>query len=42
MAEEKIKAIGVRIPNTPDIYEPVMKELENQNIKMIEKRRRLK
>ncbi len=42
MAEEKIRAVGVRIPNTPDIYIPVLAELENQNIKMIEKRSRIK
>lgn len=41
IAEEKIKPVGVRIPNTKDIYEPVLAELENQNIKMVEKRTRL-
>jgi len=41
IAEEKIKPIGVRIPNTKDIYEPVLAELENQNIKMVEERSRI-
>ncbi len=41
IAEEKIKPIGVRIPNTRDIYEPVLAELERQNIKMVEKRSRI-
>jgi saccharopine dehydrogenase-like NADP-dependent oxidoreductase len=38
IAEGKLKPIGVRIPNTKDIYEPVLAELENLNIKMVEKR----
>lgn len=41
IAEDKIKPLGVRIPNTNDIYEPVLAELENQNIKMVEKRTRI-
>lgn len=41
MADGEITATGVRIPNTPDIYEPVMKELETLNIKMVEKRWRI-
>ncbi|MBU2445304.1 MAG: saccharopine dehydrogenase NADP-binding domain-containing protein [Bacteroidetes bacterium] len=41
IAEEKIKPLGVRIPNTNDIYEPVLAELENQNIKMVEKRTKI-
>ncbi|NWF90000.1 MAG: saccharopine dehydrogenase NADP-binding domain-containing protein [Ignavibacteriaceae bacterium] len=41
MCDERIKAVGVRIPNTKDIYEPVLKELETLNIKMVEKRSRL-
>jgi saccharopine dehydrogenase-like NADP-dependent oxidoreductase len=42
MAEGTIKAVGVRIPNTADIYLPVLAELEAQNIRMIEKRSRIK
>jgi saccharopine dehydrogenase (NADP+, L-glutamate forming) len=38
MAEEKIRLKGVQIPVTEGIYEPVLKELENLNIKMVEKR----
>lgn len=41
IAEEKLKPIGVRIPNTKDIYDPVLAELENLNIKMVEKRTRI-
>jgi saccharopine dehydrogenase-like NADP-dependent oxidoreductase len=41
MCDGRIKASGVRIPNTKDIYEPVMAELENLNIKMVEKRSRM-
>lgn len=40
MANGQINEIGVRIPNTKDIYEPVLAELENLNIKMVEKRER--
>lgn len=32
-----IRATGVRVPVTPDIYEPVLKELENYDIKFTEK-----
>jgi saccharopine dehydrogenase-like NADP-dependent oxidoreductase len=38
MAEEKINLTGVQIPNTKEIYEPVIKELEEQGIKLEEKR----
>lgn len=41
MADGRIKATGVRIPNTKDIYDPVLAELENLNIKMVEKRSRI-
>lgn len=41
IANGQINEIGVRIPNTKDIYEPVMKELEKLNIKMVEKREKL-
>jgi saccharopine dehydrogenase-like NADP-dependent oxidoreductase len=41
MADGRIKATGVRIPNTKDIYEPVLAELENLNIKMVEKKSRI-
>jgi len=41
IANNQIKEIGVRIPNTKDIYEPVMAELEKLNIKMVEKRERI-
>lgn len=41
MADGRIKATGVRIPNIKDIYEPVLAELENLNIKMAEKRIRI-
>ncbi len=38
MAEEKIPLRGVQIPTKKEIYEPVLKELENLDIKMVEKR----
>lgn len=41
MCDGRIKAVGVRIPNTKDIYKPVLAELENLNIKMVEKRSRM-
>lgn len=41
IADGRIKACGVRIPNTKDIYEPVLAELEKLNIKMVEKRSRI-
>ena len=42
MAEGKINLTGVHIPIVREIYEPVLKELEQLNIKMIEKRDPLK
>ncbi len=41
IANGEIKETGIRIPNTKDIYEPVLTELEKLNIKMIEKREKL-
>jgi saccharopine dehydrogenase-like NADP-dependent oxidoreductase len=41
LAEGKIKVRGVRIPNTKDLYEPIMAELETLDIKMEEKRWRI-
>jgi len=41
IANGQIKDVGVRIPNTKDIYESVLVELENLNIKMVEKRERI-
>ncbi len=38
MANGKINLTGVQIPNMKEIYEPVLDELENLNIKMVEKR----
>lgn len=38
MAEGKIPLMGVHIPNVKKIYQPVLTELENLNIKMIEKK----
>ena len=38
ICEEKIKLTGVHIPVLPEIYEPVLKELENMNIKLVERR----
>ena len=38
MANGKIDLTGVQIPNMKEIYEPVLAELENLNIKMVEKR----
>ncbi|MDQ1351888.1 MAG: hypothetical protein QG657_2194, partial [Acidobacteriota bacterium] len=42
MAEDKINLTGVQIPTIKEIYEPVLRELERLNIKMIEKRAPLK
>ncbi len=42
MAEGKINLTGVQIPIIKDIYEPVLSELERMNIKMEDKRVRLK
>lgn len=41
IANGQINEIGVRIPNTKDIYEPVLAELEKLNIKMVEKREKI-
>lgn len=41
MAEGKIPLTGVQIANKKEIYEPVLAELEQMNIKMVEKRVRL-
>ncbi len=38
MANGKINLTGVQIPKMKEVYEPVLEELENLNIKMIEKR----
>ncbi len=38
IVEEKIKLTGVHIPVIPEIYEPVLVELETMNIKLIERR----
>ncbi len=42
IAEGRITRQGVFIPVTPDVYLPVLAELETLNIKMAEKRSRLK
>jgi len=39
LAEGKINATGVRIPNTPDLYKPILAELETLGIKMTELRK---
>ncbi len=41
MAEGKMNLTGVQIPNMPEVYEPVLAELETLGIKMVEKRERL-
>lgn len=41
MAEDKINLTGVQIPIKKEVYNLVLKELENQGIKMVEKRTRL-
>ena len=41
MADEKITKKGVLIPLTSDIYNPVLAELENLDIKMVEKKTKL-
>jgi hypothetical protein len=38
IAEGKITLLGVQTPVHRQIYEPVMRELETLNIKMVEKR----
>jgi saccharopine dehydrogenase-like NADP-dependent oxidoreductase len=42
IAEGKIAMKGVQTPVHPEIYEPVLRELETLNIKMVEKRVHLK
>ena len=42
MAQGKINLTGVQIPTIKAIYEPILKELEHLNIKMVEKRVPLK
>lgn len=42
IAAGRITRPGVLIPVTPDLYGPVLAELETQNIKMVEKRLHLK
>ena len=42
IAEGKITIKGVQTPVHPEIYEPVLRELETLNIKMVEKRIHLK
>lgn len=39
--QEKIKLTGVKIPVHPEIYEPILQELEAMNIKFIERRKPL-
>ena len=39
--EEKISLTGVHIPNMKEIYEPVLAELENMNIKFDDKREKI-
>jgi saccharopine dehydrogenase (NADP+, L-glutamate forming)/spermidine synthase len=41
LAEGKLNATGVRIPNTPDLYLPILAELETLGIKMTELRKRI-
>ncbi|MEN8152447.1 MAG: saccharopine dehydrogenase C-terminal domain-containing protein [Acidobacteriota bacterium] len=41
MAEGKFDLKGVRIPVVPEIYDPVLEELEKLNIKMVEKKESL-
>ncbi|RJP61283.1 MAG: saccharopine dehydrogenase [Ignavibacteriales bacterium] len=41
LAEGKLNATGVRIPNTPDLYKPILAELETLGIKMTELRKRI-
>ncbi|NOX89572.1 MAG: NAD(P)H-binding protein [Calditrichaeota bacterium] len=41
IVEGKIKLTGVHIPVIPEIYEPVLAELETMNIKLIERQQRL-
>ena len=41
MSEDKINLTGVQIPIKKEVYDLILKELENQGIKMVEKRVRL-
>ena len=41
MSEDKINLTGVQIPIKKEVYDLVLEELENQGIKMVEKRVRL-
>ncbi len=41
ICEEKISLSGVHIPVLPEIYEPVLAELEKNNIKLVERTERL-
>lgn len=41
IVEGKIEAKGVRIPVTPEIYNPILEELENRNVKFIEESKRV-
>jgi hypothetical protein len=38
IAEGKVNLSGVQIPNTKELYQPVIKELETLGIKLEEKR----
>lgn len=38
IAEERINSTGVQIPNTPDIYLPILSELESLGIKIVEEK----
>ena len=39
--DDKINITGVHIPNMKEIYEPVLAELENMNIKFVDKREKI-
>jgi saccharopine dehydrogenase-like NADP-dependent oxidoreductase len=41
LLEKKIKLTGVHIPVVPDIYNPILDELESMNIKFVEKSKNL-
>ncbi len=41
LAEGKLSATGVKIPTTPDLYKPILAELETLGIKMKELRKRI-
>ena len=36
--EDKINLTGVHIPVLPEIYEPVLSELESMNIKLVDRK----